>query len=68
MTYDHRGHGESPNTGDAATYVFDQLVADMAGLVDSLGLGQFDLLGHSMGGIVAMRYACRTRNGCARWC
>ena len=56
ITLDHRGHGESLNTGDAATYSFDQLVADMSGLVDRLELDQFDLLGHSMGGIVAMRY------------
>jgi pimeloyl-ACP methyl ester carboxylesterase len=57
ITLDHRGHGESLNTGDAATYSFDQLVADMSGLVDRLELDRFDLLGHSMGGIVAMRYA-----------
>lgn len=57
ITLDHRGHGESPNPGDAATYSFDQLVVDMTGLLDRLELEQFDLLGHSMGGIVAMRYA-----------
>jgi pimeloyl-ACP methyl ester carboxylesterase len=57
VTLDHRGHGESPNTGDPVTYTFDQLVADMSRLVDRLGLERFDLLGHSMGGIVAMRYA-----------
>ncbi len=57
ITFDHRGHGESPNTGDAASYTFDQLVADMAALVDSLALTRFDLLGHSMGGVVALRYA-----------
>jgi pimeloyl-ACP methyl ester carboxylesterase len=59
VTLDHRGHGESPNTGDAPTYNFDQLVADMARLVDRLGLERFDLLGHSMGGVVAMRYTLR---------
>ena len=57
VTFDHRGHGESPNTGDAATYTFDQLVADMTVLLDDLELERFDLLGHSMGGIVSMRYA-----------
>lgn len=56
VTYDHRGHGDSPNTGDAASYTFDQLVADFATLVDRLGLERFHLLGHSMGGVVAMRY------------
>ena len=52
-----RGHGLSTNTGDSATYVFDQLVDDLSAFVDALGLGTFDLLGHSMGGLVAMRYA-----------
>jgi pimeloyl-ACP methyl ester carboxylesterase len=56
ITFDHRGHGESTNTGDPSTYTFDQLVADFAAFVDGLGLERFDLLGHSMGGIVAMRY------------
>ena len=56
ITFDHRGHGDSPNTGDPATYTFDQLVADAEALFDELELDRFDLLGHSMGGIVAMRY------------
>lgn len=57
VTFDHRGHGLSENISDGAPYTFDQLVADMTRLVDRLELQQFDLLGHSMGGIVAMRYA-----------
>jgi pimeloyl-ACP methyl ester carboxylesterase len=57
ITFDHRGHGESPNTGDARSYTFDQLVLDMAALFDDLGLERLDLLGHSMGGVVSMRYA-----------
>jgi pimeloyl-ACP methyl ester carboxylesterase len=56
VAWDHRGHADSTNTGDLATYTFDQLVADMEALVDELDLERFDLLGHSMGGIVAMRY------------
>jgi pimeloyl-ACP methyl ester carboxylesterase len=62
ITLDHRGHGRSTNTGDAATYTFDQLVTDFARLVEHLDLPPFDLLGHSMGGIVAMRYALRHRD------
>lgn len=53
VAYDHRGHGRS---GHAAEYSIDLLVEDLAGLVDRLGLERFDLLGHSMGGVVAMRY------------
>lgn len=59
LTLDHRGHGDSPNTGDASTYRFDVLTDDLEALVDRRAPGPFDLLGHSMGGIVAMRYALR---------
>jgi pimeloyl-ACP methyl ester carboxylesterase len=56
IAYDHRGHGDSPNTGDLATYTLDQLVADLEDVVDELGLQSFHLLGHSMGGVVALRF------------
>ena len=57
VAWDHRGHADSTNTGDPATYTFDQLADDAAGVVEALGLDQFHLLGHSMGGIVAQRFA-----------
>jgi pimeloyl-ACP methyl ester carboxylesterase len=57
VTFDHRGHGESTNTGDERSYSFQRLTADLAALVDHLGFDRFDLLGHSMGGVVAMSYA-----------
>ena len=56
IAYDHRGHGESTNTGDAATYTFAELTADLAGFVRATGLDRYDLLGHSMGGMVALRH------------
>jgi pimeloyl-ACP methyl ester carboxylesterase len=56
VTIDHRGHGDSSNTGEAATYTLGQLADDLDALVDHLDLGPFDLLGHSMGGVVAQRY------------
>jgi pimeloyl-ACP methyl ester carboxylesterase len=56
VAYDQRGHGDSTNTGDAATYTFHQLTDDLTGFVDALDLAPIDLLGHSMGGIIAMRY------------
>jgi pimeloyl-ACP methyl ester carboxylesterase len=57
VAYDQRGHGDSTNTGDAATYTFDQLTEDLAGFVDArLSPSPFDLLGHSMGGIISLRY------------
>jgi pimeloyl-ACP methyl ester carboxylesterase len=57
IAVDQRGHGGSTNTGDAASYRIDQLVDDLAGFLDSVGAPEVDLLGHSMGGAVAMRFA-----------
>jgi len=57
VTFDHRGHGESTNTGDAASYTLDALLGDLTRFIDStIGDAHFDLLGHSMGGVLAMRY------------
>jgi pimeloyl-ACP methyl ester carboxylesterase len=56
IVYDHRGHGESTNTGDPASYSFDQLVDDLRALLDGLGVRRCDLLGHSMGGMIALRF------------
>ena len=56
IALDHRGHGNSPNTGDLATYNVDQLALDFARLVDQLGLESFNLLGHSMGGVVVQLF------------
>jgi pimeloyl-ACP methyl ester carboxylesterase len=52
---DQRGHGDSTNTGDG--YHFDQLVDDLVGFLDARGIARCDLLGHSMGGMVALRFA-----------
>jgi pimeloyl-ACP methyl ester carboxylesterase len=54
---DLRGHGESGRTGDPASYGFAQLTADLLALLDALGIERCDLLGHSMGGMVALRAA-----------
>jgi pimeloyl-ACP methyl ester carboxylesterase len=57
IVYDHRGHGDSANTGDAAGYTFAQLVDDLLSVLDQFGVGRCDLLGHSMGGMIALRFA-----------
>ena len=57
VALDQRGHGESTNTGDARSYSFEQLVTDLVGALDSLEIERCDLLGHSMGGMVALRTA-----------
>ncbi len=47
---DLRGHGDSGRP-EAPDYHFDASVADLVGLVEHLGLQDFDLIGHSMGGV-----------------
>ena len=57
IAIDQRGHGGSTNTGDPSTYTLDQLVVDLGQSLDALGVASCDLLGHSMGGMVALRFA-----------
>ncbi len=54
---DQRGHGESTNIGTAEGYALDVLVADLEGFLTAAGVQRCHLLGHSMGGMVAMRFA-----------
>ena len=50
---DHRGHGESSKPADELDYSLDTFAADVLALAEALGFEHFDLLGHSMGGMVA---------------
>lgn len=56
LALDQRGHGGSSNPGDPAGYTLDQLARDLAGFLDAVGVPRCDLLGHSMGGAVALRF------------
>jgi esterase len=56
VAVDVRGHGESQWSPDGA-YTYREQAGDLAAFVDWLRLGQFILLGTSMGGIIAMTYA-----------
>lgn len=51
---DQRGHGGSSNPG--AGYDFAQLVTDLRAFFDAAGIERADLLGHSLGGMVALRF------------
>jgi 3-oxoadipate enol-lactonase len=51
---DMRGHGRSGWPGE---YSLELMCADVAGLLDALGLGRVDLIGHSMGGAVGLLLA-----------
>lgn len=58
IAVDVRGHGKCPGTARTGNEYSIQLFADdLAGLVEALGIEQFHLLGASMGGMIAMRYA-----------
>jgi pimeloyl-ACP methyl ester carboxylesterase len=57
VIFDHRGHGASDKPTDPAAYSLDRLAADTLAVADAAGLGEFRLLGHSMGGMVARRIA-----------
>lgn len=54
IALDHRGHGRSTKVGDVAAYSFGHLTADLVALIESAVGGPVDLLGHSMGGRVAL--------------
>ena len=54
---DMRGHGESTHTGDPADYTFEALVGDLIAFMDAVAGAPCHLLGHSMGGMVALRAA-----------
>ncbi len=52
---DLRNHGQSPHT---PAMDFPSLAADLSRWLDTRGFASVDLLGHSLGGKVAMRLAC----------
>jgi 3-oxoadipate enol-lactonase len=57
IAYDLRGHGSAEASAPASSY--DQLVDDLATLLDRLELDQAEILGHSFGGQVAQSFAAR---------
>ncbi|MFJ6084693.1 alpha/beta fold hydrolase [Streptomyces sp. NPDC092369] len=63
---DLRGTGDSATPADPTTYRCDRLVADVEALRRHLGLERVDLLAHSAGGSLAMRYAERYPERIAR--
>jgi pimeloyl-ACP methyl ester carboxylesterase len=57
FAYDARGHGASFPPPDPAAYEYDDLVADLAAVLDELGLERAVLAGSSMGAATAMAFA-----------
>lgn len=56
LALDLRNHGESPQ---AAAMTYAAMMEDVVAWLDGQGLARVTLLGHSMGGKVAMLLACR---------
>lgn len=58
IAYDQRGRGTS-DWDPERQYFVESYVDDLDAVIAHLGLGQFDLLGHSLGGMVSIVYAAR---------
>lgn len=56
LALDLRNHGLSPH---ADTMTYPEMVEDVVAWMDARGFASVDLVGHSMGGKVAMLLACR---------
>jgi pimeloyl-ACP methyl ester carboxylesterase len=59
IAMDLRGHGRSRVHGEPEGYDAATIADDITALADNLGLDRFHLLGHSAGGMVALRHAWR---------
>lgn len=58
LRLDMRGHGRS-KVPDGYTWSIEALVDDLEAVVDHAGLGQFHLVGESIGGTAALAFAAR---------
>jgi class 3 adenylate cyclase len=56
-TFDHRGTGDSQRSVDDVSMAAQ--IDDMTAVVEALGYGRFNLVGHGHGGAVAATYAAR---------
>jgi pimeloyl-ACP methyl ester carboxylesterase len=54
---DARGHGDSDKPYDAASYGEQRMASDLGGLLEAIGVGEIDLVGYSMGAVVALLFA-----------
>ncbi|MCP3982830.1 MAG: alpha/beta hydrolase [bacterium] len=56
LTPDNRGHGGTTNPGIPDGYTLEQMRDDLGSFLDALGHEQVDLLGHSLGGMISLRF------------
>jgi 2-succinyl-6-hydroxy-2,4-cyclohexadiene-1-carboxylate synthase len=59
LALDVIGHGMSDSPADPGRYTMDRCIEDIEALIEVLDLGRIALLGYSMGGRIAVRYALR---------
>ena len=57
IALDLRGHGSSARPADDAAFAIEALAGDVAAVADACGLERFMLVGHSLGGGVALACA-----------
>lgn len=55
VMFDHRGHGESEASHEPADYDEGLMAADCAAVLDACGVEVADIVGYSMGAMVAIR-------------
>ena len=65
IALDLRGHGRSDAPRERSAYSMERWLADLLQVVDALKLARYALLGHSMGGFVALRHALACPPGLA---
>jgi pimeloyl-ACP methyl ester carboxylesterase len=56
---DMRGHGQSADPGPNYVWSVDNLLNDMKGFLDTLGLDPVHYVGESLGGILGVAFAAR---------
>jgi proline iminopeptidase len=66
VLYDQRGRGESEAPSDPGAARIEDDAADLGALRQALGIAQWDVLGHSWGGGIAMLGTERDRSGTRR--
>lgn len=59
VAMDHRGHGQSEAPSSAEAYSIEILAQDARGLLEHLNISKCCLIGHSMGGFVALEFTLR---------
>lgn len=62
ISVDHRGHGKTTAPADPAAYSMEIMAEDLYLALRGLGIDQCYLVGHSMGGMIALEFALAHQN------